>query len=111
MLLVENDSLLRSCLIDVLSEAGLSIEVAFTAAEALALADSLQAPAVLVTDLQLDTGMDGLGLAALARRRWPGIRTILMSGDHEVANRICGPIDKFVPKPFGEFDLLQAIRD
>jgi hypothetical protein len=54
--------------------------------------------------------MDGVRLAAAARGRWPGIRTILISGDAEIAERV-GPLDRFLPKPFREVDLLRAIRD
>src|SRR5690242_14184185 len=109
VLLVEDDVSVRSCLIDVLSEAGLRVVAASTAAEALGLPETMQPPAVLVTDVRLGAGMDGVGLAVLARHRWPGIRIVVMSGGHEIADGICGPIDRFLPKPFREIDLLQAI--
>jgi CheY-like chemotaxis protein len=110
VLLVENDELVRRSLIEALSELGLRVAAAASAKEALALARGTDAPIVLVTDAHLGAGMDGLGLAAAARCRWPGIRTVLISGDAEMAERV-GPLDRFLPKPFREADLLRAIRD
>jgi len=66
---------------------------------------------VLVADVHLGTGMDGFGLAAVARCRWPKIRTVLISGDAEMAERVSAPPHRFLPKPFWGADLLQSIRD
>jgi CheY-like chemotaxis protein len=111
VLLVENDDAVRTCLIEMLGEVGLHVAAASTATEALALSNETDAPAVLVADVHLGAGMDGFGLAAVARCRWPGIRTVLISGDAEMAERVSGPPHRFLPKPFRGADLLQAIRD
>jgi CheY-like chemotaxis protein len=66
---------------------------------------------VIVADVHLGAGMDGFGLAAVARCRWPGIRTVLISGKAEMVERVSGPPHRFLPKPFRGADLLQAIRD
>jgi CheY-like chemotaxis protein len=109
VLLIEDDELVRASVFEMLTDAGLSVVPASSVAEALALLDGADAPAVLVADMHLGAGMDGYRLAAAARRRWPSIRTVLISGDDEIAERVCGPIDSFLAKPFRGVDLLQAI--
>ena len=111
VLLVEDDELVRRCLIDMLSEAGLRVAAAASATEALALPVGTDAPIVLVADVHLGARVDGFGLVAAARRRWPSIRTVMISGDDDIAERVRGPADRFLSKPFREADLLQAIRD
>ena len=82
VLLVEDDELIREVLGADLSEAGLSVVATPTAEEALrAAGDEAQPPAVLVTDVNLGPGMDGLTLAAQARRRWPSLGVVVMTGD------------------------------
>src|SRR5690242_16089526 len=66
-LLVEENPLIRMFFWETLTEAGLEVIAASGPGEALAFPETMQAPAVLVTDAQLGTGMDGLGLAAVAR--------------------------------------------
>ena len=109
VLLVENDEPVRTCLIEMLREVGLHVAAASTATDALALCNAADAPAVLVADVHLGAGMDGFGLAAVARCRWPGIRTVLISGDADMAEHIGEPPHTFLPKPFRGADLLQAI--
>jgi CheY-like chemotaxis protein len=109
VLLVEDDPSIRMSVCETLTEAGLDVIAASSAAEALAFPEAMEAPAVLITDAQLGPGMDGLALAAVARCRWPQIRTILISGDDESPLHTFGSIDKFLAKPFREVDLLQAI--
>ncbi len=109
VLLVEDDEFVRDCLSDMLREAGLCVTAASTPTEALAMPDATGTPTVLVADVHLGARVDGFGLAIAARRRWPGIRAVLMSGDDEITERVCASGDKFLPKPFRGADLLQAI--
>ena len=110
VLLVENNDLVRACLMDMLGETGLRVTALPNASGVLALPDGAEAPAVLVTDVHLGAGMDGFALAAAARQRWPGIHAVLISGDARVADRILAPAESFLPKPFRVDDLMQAVR-
>src|SRR5690349_18327804 len=96
---------------DVLSEVGLHVVAVSTATEALMLLYAENTPAVLVADVHLSAGPDGFELASAARCGWPGIRTVLISGDSEVAQSARGAIDRVLLKPFRGDDLLQAIDD
>ena len=83
VLLVEDDELVREALGEDLCCAGLSVVAAPTAEDALrAAGDGAEPPpAVLVTDVDLGPGMDGLTLAEQARRRWPELGVVVMTGD------------------------------
>jgi DNA-binding NtrC family response regulator len=108
VLLVEDDQLVRSCLNDLLTDAGAHVIPVRSATEALGI-DSVEAPSVLLADVRLGPGMNGFTLAAEARQRWPGIRCVLMSGDPTAAPRSMEGPDRFLAKPFRVAELLEAI--
>lgn len=110
VLLVEDDSLLRECLAEMLGDAGWQVAVARDAAEALGQLDQGGMPGVLVTDLVLGRGRDGLALIAEARRRWPQVRAVLTSGA-DAARLDMHPADRFLGKPFTMDALIQAVTE
>ncbi len=99
VLLVEDDALVRACLREVLDELGDQVSDAASAAEALERMVAEGMPDVLVTDLQLGPGLDGLALIAAARQRWPGVRAVLISGT-DIEEPVLDPGDRFLRKPF-----------
>jgi CheY-like chemotaxis protein len=114
VLLVEDDESIRSCLADLLVDAGLRVTSVANAREAFAV-QLLEDPSVLLADVRLGPGMNGFVLVAAARQRWPGIRCVLMSGDPAAAQKgaggqegVGGP-DLFLSKPFRAAQLLQAL--
>ena len=102
VLLVEDDELVREMLGEDLSDAGLSVVAARTAEEALLAAGRTGSPpAVLVTDVDLGPGMDGLALAERARRCWPGLAVVVMTGDaRNLARCPRTGRDRHLMKPF-----------
>lgn len=110
VLLVEDDELVRVCLHEALEEAGLTVADRACAEDALALLDLEGAPRVLVTDINLGSGMDGLAFASVARRRYPELSVIYISGRHpRLAKLDCH--ERFLPKPFTAALLVHAIHD
>jgi DNA-binding NtrC family response regulator len=107
VLLVEDDLGIRASVMALLSDAGMCVTAASNASEALDQPD-LAPPKVLVTDVNLGTGIDGLELAAAAHRRWPWIRVVLISGS-DLAVDSLRPSDRFLAKPFRGADLVQAV--
>ena len=104
VLVVEDDEAFRATLLDLLQRAGAAAEgvrSAEVALEALQAAPAL--PQLVLSDICLGRGQDGLGLARTLRRRWPGLPVILMSG---LAPEMLGqPTDwlrdfGFLQKPF-----------
>jgi CheY-like chemotaxis protein len=80
-LVVEDDSLQREVLADVLKREGLEV-IECTTAEAaeLVLATTGLELCALVTDVHLDGEMTGIELAAYAKKKYPALNVIVMSG-------------------------------
>lgn len=112
VLLVEDDELVRMCLAEALADAGISVTEASDAEQALGLASAAAPPAVLVSDVNLGPGMDGIALAAEAHRRWPALRVVLISGipGNQARCHLRTSV-RFLPKPFTDADLLRAISE
>ena len=113
VLVVEDEPLVRETAAAALREAGFRVAGAASAEEALALAERAGdgPPAVVVADLRLGPGMDGLALGAEARRRWPGVGVVYATGHPDSFDgRLLGPRERYVVKPFAPAALLGAVR-
>ena len=109
VLLVDDDDLLREWFGSLLVEEGFHVTEAASARQALAAMEAGHAPAVLVTDLDLRSGMDGLGLIAAVRRRQPSVRAVVISGANDVPGLHWS--DRFLAKPFHTAKLVEVIEE
>lgn len=102
ILLVEDDTAIRLTLAEHMEDLGLQVLDAADAEAALGiLAEPPGAITVLVTDLNLGPGENGLVLAAKARRRVPGLRIIYATGSPEMLRcHIVRPWERLFVKPF-----------
>lgn len=98
-------SVLRSMDIDVVE--------AYSAAQALAI---LEADAggirLLLTDIRMGPGMDGVELSHHAKKNWPHLDIIIMSGfaeEESVRRMLAGSGFPFLPKPFSISDFREAV--
>ena len=115
-LVVEDEPLLLMMLLEEFEAAGLEVSGASTAESALALlnAEGRTGPSVLVTDLNLGPGMDGVALAAEMRRHLPGVAVIYATGN---ASWLAGqpgafqPGDRLFAKPYDLAGLVGAVRE
>ena len=116
VLLVDDEALLRETLAEDLADAGLDIAEAPDAEAALEAASAAAGeadgpPRVLITDVNLGHGMDGLALAAEVRRRWPEVGVVVMTGKPANLNgRASDPREVCLLKPFGPPRLAEAVR-
>ena len=110
LLLVEDDVLLRECVGEMLGDAGWRVAEAANAIEALDWMNARGMPDALVTDLRLGPGMGGLALIAEARRRWPQLCAVLVSGA-DPGGLCLHPSDRFLGKPFSMGRLLQVVAE
>jgi CheY-like chemotaxis protein len=104
VLLVEDEPLVRMLLAEELRAAGLTVVEAASARDALSFlgVDSVD---VVVTDIQMPGGMDGLELAEEIRQKHPAVPIVLTSGNPPPVNlNVVGP---FLMKPYA---LGQAVR-
>jgi CheY-like chemotaxis protein len=107
ILLVEDEPDLREVITDLLELDGarFRIEIASNYDEGVVLLNASQ-PALLIANVLLPGGGDGLRLAEVARRI--DVPTLLISGHPEVIEKAQGL--PFLSKPFRLPDLQQAIR-
>jgi two-component system OmpR family response regulator len=114
VLLVKEEPLARETITKALDGAGLGVAGAASAEAALwaSEVDTGTPPAVLVTDTDLARdGMDGLALAAEARRRWPGVGVVYVTGrPSRLDGHVLGARDRFLPKPVAPVALVRAVR-
>ncbi len=111
VLLVEDDAMVRVTLADFFEDAGIDLVEADNAEDALAiLSDPSQPIDVLVTDLNLGAGDNGLALATKARQRRPELRVVYETGSREMlADRAFSPWERAFYKPFDPAALAAAV--
>lgn len=112
VLLVEDEPLVRAAAADALRDAGLVVAEAASAEQALAMGSAAEEPpAVVVADLRLGPGMDGLALGVEVRRRWPGVGVVYATGyPDDLGGRPLGPRERYLVKPVAPGALLHAVR-
>lgn len=111
VLLVEDDTVIRLTLADFFEEAGVDLLQASNAEEALTILDDIaQRIDVLVTDLNLGTGDDGLILAKKARQRRPTLQVVYETGSLELlAGHALLPWEQVFYKPFDPVALTATV--
>ena len=80
ILIVEDEPLLRMLAVELAEDADFQAFEAANAAEALSLLEANPDVQVLLTDIDMPGGLDGLMLARIACKRLPSIEIIVVSG-------------------------------
>ena|SRR4030081_2994012 len=109
VLIVEGDAAVRNTLALLLKASGYEVSTAANGTEALALLQ-MGTPAILLSDLNMPE-MSGFELLAVARRQFPELSLIAMSGEYETSEAIpTGAIaDAFYAKGHGNLKGLLRI--
>jgi DNA-binding response OmpR family regulator len=112
VLLVEDETALREVLVEDLADGGLDVLPCPSAEAGLEAGDrGARPPAVLVTDVDLGPGMDGVELVAEAQRRWPDVAVVIMTGDDRNLARMPETLrDACLMKPFPLSRLASAVH-
>jgi two-component system, response regulator PdtaR len=110
MLLVEDETLVRRLMADILGDAGFRVIKAANVGMALNWLEADEDVQVLFTDVHMPPGIDGLELARRVHERWPEVRLVIASGlarprAEEIAGR-----GTFIPKPCRPERVVQAIE-
>ena len=111
ILLVEDEILIREMLVEALEAAGFSTLASVDAQGALRLfAENGADVRALVTDINLDDGMDGWELACVAREQSGDLPVVYVSGasGHEWASRGV-PGSLMIAKPFAPAQIVVAV--
>ncbi|WP_145146097.1 response regulator, partial [Pseudomonas duriflava] len=111
ILVIEDEAVIRTLIVEVLTELGYAVLDAQDALSALPLLESSQHIDLLITDIALP-GMDGRQLAQLARQYRPGLRVLFATGYAE------GCLDEYsgngigiITKPFSINVFAQRVWD
>ena len=108
--LVEDDGLVRDTLIMVLEDEGMLVSALTSGEAALAfLQGAPDPPDLVVSDVNLGPGIDGVELLTALRQIWPDLPAVLISGRPAPSHNL-GARGRFVPKPFALQDLMDAVR-
>jgi CheY-like chemotaxis protein len=107
ILVVEDDDDVRDSISDILIGGGFEVRTAVTGLEALAVIDE-RAIDLVVADIRLPGGLDGLAMTRNARLRHPALKCLFISGKSEPV--ICDrQLDDFVAKPFSRAELIGCV--
>jgi DNA-binding response OmpR family regulator len=107
ILVIDDDPGICEVIADLLLDAGFRVEIAHTSEQALAVIDR-QAVDLVVADIRLPGGLNGLETTREARRRRPGLPCLFISGQFDPV--VCDPeLDEFVPKPFLPAEFLGCV--
>ena len=110
VLMVEDEMMLRMCVIDMVEDAGYTPIEALDADEAVAILESRSDIALMCTDIQMPGNMDGFGLARTVHERWPSIKIIVMSGQLNPQNIDLPPCSRFFGKPLEARQMISQMR-
>ena len=80
VLVVEDDFLIRANAVDIIEEAGLRVDAAGSADEAIRILEQRRNVGLVFTDVHMPGSLNGLDLARLVEHRWPGTGVIVTSG-------------------------------
>jgi DNA-binding response OmpR family regulator len=111
ILLVDDDELLRNLLTELLTQAGYEVVGTADPHAVLALPEAIVPPSLVISDIDLDSEINGFDVSTVAHRLWPAVRVILISGlpvNH--TGQALDQRDRYIQKPFSSAHLLRAIE-
>ncbi len=111
VLVVEDEPLVLETTVDLLVDAGFEVVRARTCEEAMAALESGYHPSVMVTDISLAEGGDGIELARCVSDLWPDINIVLVSGAQRPKRDDYPAGALFFTKPYAPGALVQVCRE
>ncbi|MEQ1770942.1 MAG: response regulator [Devosia sp.] len=111
VLVVDDEPLIRLGMASMVEEAGFLVSEAASADEAIATLERIGDVSLIITDVDMPGGMDGLLLAHHVRRQWPQMGVIIVSGKVGLQPAELPEGARFFTKPFEEAPLLRAVRE
>jgi DNA-binding response OmpR family regulator len=109
VLVCEDESLIRHNISEHLRDSGFRVLEARDAAQAQSLFLSGETIDVLSTDVVMPGEMDGIGLAAWVRERYPTVRIIVVTAGHK-NQHVAQRFDDFMLKPCMVEDIVERVR-
>jgi CheY-like chemotaxis protein len=100
VLVVEDETLVRTCAVEMVVAAGFDAIAAVDADDAISILESRNDIRAVFTDIQMPGSMDGLRLARVVRNRWPPVALIVTSGHIRVNEGDLPAGGRFLSKPY-----------
>ena len=110
ILVVEDEAITRHAAVEMLDEAGFEVFEAQDGTEAIRVLDSVADIRVVMTDIDMPSGLDGIRLAACIDRRWPEIGVVVVSGKVRPALGDVPARGHFFRKPYDAEAVTRVIR-
>ncbi len=111
VLVVEDEALIRLGIVDLLEEEGFDAYEAANSPEAIKVLERHSDISLVVTDVDMPGGMDGLKLAHFVRQKWPPIQLIVISGKVGLSPEMLPANARFFTKPYQDKHLLGMIGE
>lgn len=111
ILVVDDESLIRATLSDILQIYGYDVRQAASADAAREVLASDGGCDMVITDIQMPGVWDGLALADHLARTTPDVPVLIMTGRPELLGRPLRGNEAFLSKPFGAAQLLAKIGE
>lgn len=111
VLVVEDEPLVRMVAADAISDRGIMAWEAGDAAEALEVLDQHPQIGLVVTDVNMPGGMDGLELAEKVSIERPDVEFIVTSGQVHVTDNQLPDHGTFLPKPYRTDQLARLVEE
>lgn len=108
ILLVEDDVLVRFITAELLRDAGCVVLEAVNAAEALALVSSGHSLDLVLSDIRMPGGMDGVALSYAVKAQQPLLPVVLASS--HLPPDVSHGADAFLAKPYQPLQLIQLVN-
>jgi CheY-like chemotaxis protein len=109
-LIVEDEPLLRLMATRLAKDEGFTVFEASNADAAIAILERHPEVRIVFTDIHMNGSMDGLELVAFAQDRWPPLRFLIVSGEHQPT---CDDIPHgacFFAKPYNGASIARALH-
>jgi DNA-binding response OmpR family regulator len=110
IVLVDEEPTIRQAIVRLLQEASFEVVEAADSDKARRLLERTPAVHALVIDAHLPGKIDGFELAGLARKRWPDLAVVMMSGHSDATSGPVPPGGEFVAKPYLPTHLVPALK-
>jgi len=111
VLVVEDESLIRTSAVDMVEQAGFEAIAASNADEAIRILESRNDIRAVFTDVQMPGSIDGLRLAQVVKNRWPPVALIVTSGRMTVPESKLPNGGRFLGKPYQPSELETMLRE
>ena len=111
VVLVEDEPHVLRATAELLEEDGLTVIEACDGGSAIACLEAHPDASVLITDIALSDGVDGLSLARSVAERWPHIRIVIVSGAVRPEGRDYPEGALFFTKPYAPKALVTMVKD